>query len=215
MGEEKRIKTAVLISGGGTNLQALIDAQKSGVIRHAEICAVISNKADAYGLVRAENAGIPHFVAEKEKAKDTDTADDRERKQHEFEERIEEIIESTGAKIIVLAGFLAILSESFTSKYPERIINIHPSLIPSFCGKGYYGLKVHEAALSYGVKVTGATVHFVNEVPDGGRIILQKAVYVKDGDTPEILQKRVMEEAEWELLPKALELVSEKMTKEI
>lgn len=215
MGEEKRIKTAVLISGGGTNLQALIDAQKSGVIRHAEICAVISNKADAYGLVRAENAGIPHFVAEKEKAEDTDTADDRERKQHEFEERIEEIIESTGAKIIVLAGFLAILSESFTSKYPERIINIHPSLIPSFCGKGYYGLKVHEAALSYGVKVTGATVHFVNEVPDGGRIILQKAVYVKDGDTPEILQKRVMEEAEWELLPKALELVSEKMTKEI
>lgn len=215
MGEEKRIKTAVLISGGGTNLQALIDAQKSGVILHAEICAVISNKADAYGLVRAENAGIPHFVAEKEKAEDTDTADDRERKQHEFEERIEEIIESTGAKIIVLAGFLAILSESFTSKYPERIINIHPSLIPSFCGKGYYGLKVHEAALSYGVKVTGATVHFVNEVPDGGRIILQKAVYVKDGDTPEILQKRVMEEAEWELLPKALELVSEKMTKEI
>ncbi len=215
MGEEKRIKTAVLISGGGTNLQALIDAQKSGVIRHAEICAVISNKADAYGLVRAENAGIPHFVAEKEKAEDTDTADDRERKQHEFEERIEEIIESTGAKIIVLAGFLAILSENFTSKYPERIINIHPSLIPSFCGKGYYGLKVHEAALSYGVKVTGATVHFVNEVPDGGRIILQKAVYVKDGDTPEILQKRVMEEAEWELLPKALELVSEKMTKEI
>lgn len=215
MGEEKRIKTAVLISGGGTNLQALIDAQKSGVIRHAEICAVISNKADAYGLVRAENEGIPHFVAEKEKAEDTDTADDRERKQHEFEERIEEIIESTGAKIIVLAGFLAILSENFTSKYPERIINIHPSLIPSFCGKGYYGLKVHEAALSYGVKVTGATVHFVNEVPDGGRIILQKAVYVKDGDTPEILQKRVMEEAEWELLPKALELVSEKMTKEI
>ena len=215
MGEEKRIKTAVLISGGGTNLQALIDAQKSGVIRHAAICAVISNKANAYGLVRAENAGIPHFVAEKEKAEDTDTADDRERKQHEFEERIEEIIESTGAKIIVLAGFLAILSENFTSKYPERIINIHPSLIPSFCGKGYYGLKVHEAALSYGVKVTGATVHFVNEVPDGGRIILQKAVYVKDGDTPEILQKRVMEEAEWELLPKALELVSEKMTKEI
>ncbi len=215
MGEEKRIKTAVLISGGGTNLQALIDAQKSGVIRHAEICAVISNKADAYGLVRAENAGIPHFVAEKEKAEDTDTADDRERKQHEFEERIEEIIESTGAKIIVLAGFLAILSENFTSKYPERIINIHPSLIPSFCGKGYYGLKVHEAALSYGVKVTGATVHFVNEVPDGGRIILQKAVYIKDGDTPEILQKRVMEEAEWELLPRALELVSEKMTKEI
>ena len=215
MGEEKRIKTAVLISGGGTNLQALIDAQKSGVIRHAEICAVISNKANAYGLVRAENAGIPHFVAEKEKAEDTDTADDRERKQHEFEEKIEEIIESTGAKIIVLAGFLAILSENFTSKYPERIINIHPSLIPSFCGKGYYGLKVHEAALSYGVKVTGATVHFVNEVPDGGRIILQKAVYIKDGDTPEILQKRVMEEAEWELLPRALELVSEKMTKEI
>ena len=215
MGEEKRIKTAVLISGGGTNLQALIDAQKSGVIRHAEICAVISNKADAYGLVRAENAGIPHFVVEKEKIRNTDTADERDKKQREFEERIEEIIESTGAKIIVLAGFLAILSENFTSKYPERIINIHPSLIPSFCGKGYYGLKVHEAALSYGVKVTGATVHFVNEVPDGGRIILQKAVYVKDGDTPEILQKRVMEEAEWELLPKALELVSEKISKEI
>ena len=211
MGEEIRIKAAVLISGGGTNLQALIDAQKSGVIRHAEICAVISNKSDAYGLVRAEKAGIPHFVVEKEKIRNTDTADERDKKQREFEEGITKIIESTRAEIIVLAGFLAILSESFTSKYPERIINIHPSLIPSFCGKGYYGLKVHEAALSYGVKVTGATVHFVNEVPDGGRIILQKAVYIKDGDTPEILQKRVMEEAEWELLPRALELVSEGM----
>ena len=134
-------------------------------------------------------------------------------KQADFERKIVEILKSSGAELIVLAGFLAILSEDFTRLYPERIINIHPSLIPSFCGKGYYGLKVHEAALSYGVKVTGATVHFVNEIPDGGKIILQKAVYIKEGDTPEILQKRVMEEAEWELLPKALELVSEKMLK--
>ena len=214
---ERKIKTAVLISGGGTNLQALIDAQKSGIIKNAEICAVISNRADAYGLERAEKAGIPHYVVEKEKTvKDPSgkpDAKDSRIKQADFERKIVEILKSSGAELIVLAGFLAILSEDFTRLYPERIINIHPSLIPSFCGKGYYGLKVHEAALSYGVKVTGATVHFVNEIPDGGKIILQKAVYIKEGDTPEILQKRVMEEAEWELLPKALELVSEKMLK--
>lgn len=214
---ERKIKTAVLISGGGTNLQALIDAQKSGIIKNAEICAVISNRADAYGLERAEKAGIPHYVVEKEKAiKDPSGKPDEKDsriKQADFERKIVEILKSSGAELIVLAGFLAILSEDFTRLYPERIINIHPSLIPSFCGKGYYGLKVHEAALSYGVKVTGATVHFVNEIPDGGKIILQKAVYIKEGDTPEILQKRVMEEAEWELLPKALELVSEKMLK--
>ena len=214
---ERKIKTAVLISGGGTNLQALIDAQKSGIIKHAEICAVISNRADAYGLERAEKAGIPHYVVEKEKTvKDPSgkpDENDSRIKQADFERKIVEILKFSGAELIVLAGFLAILSEDFTRLYPERIINIHPSLIPSFCGKGYYGLKVHEAALSYGVKVTGATVHFVNEIPDGGKIILQKAVYIKEGDTPEILQKRVMEEAEWELLPKALELVSEKMLK--
>ena len=214
---ERKIKTAVLISGGGTNLQALIDAQKSGIIKNAEICAVISNRADAYGLERAEKAGIPHYVVEKEKTvKDPSgkpDENDSRIKQADFERKIVEILKFSGAELIVLAGFLAILSEDFTRLYPERIINIHPSLIPSFCGKGYYGLKVHEAALDYGVKVTGATVHFVNEIPDGGRIILQKAVYVKEGDTPEILQRRVMEEAEWVILPKALEMVSADMAK--
>lgn len=208
--KERKIKTAVLISGGGTNLQALIDACSGGVIRHAELCAVISNKEDAYGLVRAKNAGIPAYTVMKKNAAGL-SDEERRAAQREFEEGIIKIIEDTGAELIVLAGFLAILSADFTRRFPDRIINIHPSLIPSFCGKGYYGLKVHEAALSYGVKVTGATVHFVNEIPDGGKIILQRAVYIKEGDTPETLQKRVMEEAEWKILPEALELVSEKL----
>ena len=210
MGE--KIKTAVLISGSGTNLQALIDAEAAGALPHAKLCAVISNKREAYGLTRAEQAGIPHYVVEKEKASllpdGSRDPEDAARKQAAFEAGLLAILQETGAELIVLAGFLAILSEDFVKRYPERIINIHPSLIPSFCGQGFYGLRVHEAALSYGVKVTGATVHFVNEVPDGGRIILQKAVEIREGDTPEILQRRVMEEAEWKLLPRALELVA-------
>ena len=210
-----KIKIAVLISGGGTNLQALLDAQKSGILKNGEITAVISNKADAYGLKRAEAAGVPSCTVVKEKAlrraDGTIDQEDSAEKQRGFEKRLLSVLEDCGAELIVLAGFLAILSADFTRRYPERILNIHPSLIPSFCGQGYYGLKVHEAALSYGVKVTGATVHFVNEVPDGGRILFQKAVEVKEGDTPELLQRRVMEEAEWKLLPMAAEYVSEKL----
>ena len=198
----KRI--GVLISGGGTNLQALIDKQGT-VIKSGKIVCVCSNSASAYGLERAKKAGIPTRVIRK----NADCSGDAE----EFSRRICEYMKEMQVDIIVLAGFMAIFSGELLREYSNRIINIHPSLIPSFCGKGMYGLKVHEAALSYGVKVTGATVHFVNEIPDGGKIILQKAVYIKEGDTPEILQKRVMEEAEWELLPKALELVSEKMLK--
>ena len=190
-------KIAVLVSGGGTNLRALIDAQSKGVIKSGEISLVISNVKDAYALTRAENAGIKTETVLK---KDCGG-------QENFENRIKELLKENDIDIIVLAGFMSILSESFTSCYPERIINVHPSLIPSFCGKGFYGLHVHEAALFYGVKVTGATVHFVNEIPDGGKIIMQKAVEIKDGDTPEILQKRVMEEAEWKILPLSLEKV--------
>lgn len=197
----RKIKVAVLVSGGGTNLQALIDAQNSGIITDAEISLVISNKADAYALTRAKNAGIHTETVLKSEC--ADSAD--------FESKIMSLLEQNGIQLIVLAGFMCILSEKFTSAYPKRILNVHPSLIPSFCGAGFYGLHVHEAALSYGVKVTGATVHFVNEVPDGGEIILQKAVEVKDGDTPEILQKRVMTEAEWVILPKAVQLVSHAM----
>ena len=208
----EKVKIAVLISGGGTNLQALLDAQKSGILENGEIAAVISNKADAYGLVRAEQAGVPHYTVVKEKARRLpdgrmDPADAAE-KQRQFEAELLRILDEIGAELIVLAGFLAILSADFTKRFPERILNVHPSLIPSFCGQGFYGLKVHEAALAYGVKVTGATVHFVNEVPDGGRILRQKAVEVHDGDTPELLQRRVMEEAEWKLLPQAAEQVS-------
>lgn len=211
----EKTKIAVLISGGGTNLQALIDAQSEGRIPDGEIILVLSNQADAYGLTRAEKAGIPAFSVTKEKALrgadgKTDPAD-MEAKQADFERRLTAKLGEAGAELIVLAGFLAILSEDFVKRYPERIINIHPSLIPSFCGKGYYGLKVHEAALSYGVKVTGATVHYVNEVPDGGRIILQKAVAVEEGDTPEILQKRVMQEAEWQILPQAAQLTAKRI----
>lgn len=191
------INIAVLVSGGGTNLQALIDAEKNGIIRSGRIALVISNKSDAYALERAANNGIETAVVSK---KEYTT-------QESFEDRITELLTEKGIDIIVLAGFMCILSERFTSRYPERIINVHPSLIPSFCGKGFYGLKVHEAALAYGVKVTGATVHFVNEIPDGGRIILQKAVDILPGDTPEVLQRRVMEQAEWKILPEACENV--------
>ena len=191
----KRI--AVLVSGGGTNLQALIDAEKSEIIKSGEITLVISNNPGAYALERAKNADIKTAVVNK---KECNT-------QAEFESKLIDALEENKTDLIVLAGFMCILSENFTSKYANRIINVHPSLIPSFCGKGFYGLRVHEAALGYGVKVTGATVHFVNEIPDGGKIILQKAVYIEDGDTPEILQKRVMEEAEWKILPEAVEKV--------
>lgn len=205
--QNKKIKIAVLISGGGTNLQALIDAEKSGIIRSGEISLVISSKEDAYGLKRAENAGIKsiYLPSSKEKL----TKDFKGFKG--FEDKLSDLIKENNIELIVLAGFMKILSEEFVKKYPNRIINVHPSLIPSFCGKGAYGLKVHEMALNYGVKVTGATVHFVNEIPDGGEILLQKAVYVEDDDTPEILQKRVMQEAEWILLPKAVEMVSKKI----
>lgn len=199
-----KTKIAVLVSGGGTNLQALIDAEKRGIIKSGEISLVLSNKADAYALTRAENAGIATAVVEKK------TCADRA----EFETRIIECLENNGIELVILAGFMCILSENFISHFEKRIINVHPSLIPSFCGEGFYGLRVHEAALDYGVKVTGATVHFVNEIPDGGEIIMQKAVEILDGDTPEILQKRVMEQAEWIMLPKAAELVSKKIAEE-
>lgn len=197
-----KAQIAVLVSGGGTNLQALIDAQQAGIITSGEISLVISNNAGAYALTRAENAGIKTAVVSK-----------KELGAEKFEEALVAELEKNGIELIILAGFMCILSESFTSKYPKRIINVHPSLIPSFCGEGFYGLRVHEAALSYGVKVTGATVHFVNEIPDGGEIILQKAVEIQDGDTPEILQKRVMEQAEWNLLPRAAEMVSAEIIK--
>ncbi len=198
-----KTRIAVLVSGGGTNLQALIDAEKAGIIKSGKIELVISNNADAYALTRAEKAGIDTAVVSKKELGS----------QQAFEETLVEVLLSKGIELIILAGFMCILSESFTSKYPKRIINVHPSLIPSFCGKGFYGLHVHEAALEYGVKVTGATVHFVNEVPDGGEIILQKAVEIREGDTPVILQKRVMEEAEWKILPEAAELVSAEILK--
>lgn len=190
-------RIAVLVSGGGTNLQALIDARSNGIIRSGEICLVISNNASAYALERAARAGIPGEVVLKKELGS----------QGAFEERIKELLTQYRIDVIVLAGFMSILSESFTACYPKRILNVHPSLIPSFCGEGFYGLRVHEAALSYGVKVTGATVHYVNEIPDGGEIILQKAVEIQPGDTPEILQKRVMEQAEWKILPEAVEQV--------
>ena len=192
-----KTKIAVLVSGGGTNLQALLDAQAAGKMPHGEIALVISNKEGAYALTRAENFGVEGLVI----------------KGPDFEAKLQAALEERNIQMIVLAGFLKILSANFTSKWPERILNIHPSLIPSFCGEGYYGLRVHEEALKYGVKVTGATVHFVNEVPDGGRIIAQKAVEILPGDTPEILQKRVMEQAEWILLPQAAELVAEELSK--
>lgn len=195
-----KAKIAVLVSGGGTNLQAMIDAQKKGIIKTGEISLVISGNPDAFALTRAKNAGIDTFVIP---SKSTD-----------FEDKLIEKLEKEQIDLIVLAGFMKILSEKFTSRFANRIINVHPALIPSFCGKGYYGLKVHEEALKYGVKVTGATVHFVNEIPDGGKIIAQKAVKILKNDTPEALQKRVMQQAEWIILPKACELVSKQIIKE-
>lgn len=198
---ESPVKIAVLVSGGGTNLQALIDAETAGSLHSGKLSLVISSKEGVYALERAKCAGIPSYVVSKTGCGS----------QEAFEKKIKELLREYEIELIVLAGFMSILSSDFTAAYPQRILNVHPSLIPSFCGKGYYGLHVHEAALAYGVKVTGATVHFVNEVPDGGKIILQKAVVVKEGDTPETLQRRVMEEAEWKLLPEAAELVSAKI----
>ena len=195
-----KVNIAVLVSGGGTNLQALINAQKSGIITSGEIKLVVSSNKNAYALKRAENAGIKTAVCER-----------KDFSQKSFEDNILNALEKEKIEVIVLAGFMSILSADFVKRYPERIINVHPSLIPSFCGEGFYGLRVHKAALDYGVKVTGATVHFVNEIPDGGRIIMQKAVDIEENDTPEILQKRVMENAEWIILPAA----AEKVCKEI
>ena len=200
----KQVNIAVFVSGGGTNLQALIDSEKNGVLKSGKIKLVVSSQPGAYALERAAKAGIPAVVVNK-KAAGTSEA---------FEAQLERNLREYDIDLIILAGFLSILSGDFTAKYQDRILNVHPSLIPSFCGKGMYGLKVHEAALEKGVKVTGATVHFVNRVPDGGKILLQKAVEVQDGDTPEILQRRVMEQAEWVLLPKAAELVSRTIQEE-
>ena len=199
-----KTRIAVLVSGGGTNLQALIDAEKSGVLKSGEIVLVLSNKPGAYALKRAADAGIRTETVEKKDFPDRAA----------FEAEIISRLEQSGAELIILAGFMCILSADFTARYPKRIINVHPSLIPSFCGEGFYGLRVHEAALERGVRVTGATVHYVNEITDGGEIILQKAVEVKEGDPPEILQRRVMEEAEWLLLPRAAELVSQRIIRE-
>ena len=189
------LNIAVMVSGGGTNLQALIDAQNNGIIRDGKITLVVSSSPTAYALTRAEENGIEGLVCNDE-------------------EELVRIMEEHQISLIVLAGYMTILSETFVKRYPERIINVHPALIPSFCGKGYYGLRVHEAALNYGVKITGATVHYVNEIPDGGKIILQKAVEIHDDDTPKTLQKRVMEEAEWVILPQAAQLVCEKLLSE-
>jgi phosphoribosylglycinamide formyltransferase 1 len=195
------VKVAVLVSGGGTNLQALLDASKYGGVPNAEIALVVASKAGVYALERAEKAGVESAVLSR---KDYASQD-------EYDFAMVQLLKSHGIEVVVLAGFLSILGKAVIDAYPERILNIHPSLIPSFCGKGYYGLKVHEAALEKGVKVTGATVHFVNEIPDGGKIIAQKAVEVKDDDTPETLQKRVMEQAEWVILPEALRKVTDNM----
>ncbi len=193
-----KARIAVLVSGGGTNLQALIDAEAKGIIKSGKIALVISNNPNAYAITRAERAGITAVIATKKEYGS----------QEAFEEKIFNVLEEYKIDLIVLAGFMSILSAEFTSKYPKRIINVHPSLIPSFCGKGFYGLHVHEEALKYGVKVTGATVHFVNEIPDGGEIILQKSVSIKRNETPESLQQKVMRQAEWVILPKAVELVA-------
>ena len=193
-------RIAVLVSGGGTNLQALIDAEQAGHMPHVEFVSVISSRPDAYALTRAKNAGIPGYVAAR-----------KGRTQEDFERDILRYLEQDGAQLIILAGFMSILSADFVERYPRRILNVHPALLPAFGGKGYYGLRVHEAALARGVKVTGATVHYVNEIADGGEILLQKAVDVLPGDTPEILQRRVMEQAEWLLLPRAAELAAQEI----
>jgi len=197
-----KVKIAVLVSGGGTNLQAIIDYEKAGKLQEGELVKVISSKNGAYALTRAENAGIEGVVVQRKGAT-----------QKDFEAGIIKELEKCNAEVIVLAGFMCILSKDFTDRYKNRIINVHPALIPSFCGEGFYGLKVHEKALEYGVKVTGATVHFVNEIADGGKIIMQKAVNVLENDTPEILQKRVMEEAEWKILPESLKKVCQMIQK--
>ena len=201
---ENPVKIAVLVSGGGTNLQALIDAQESGIIKSGKIELVIANNSGAYALERAAKAGIKTATVLKKELGYAEA----------FEQKIKDLLTENGIEIIVLAGFMAILSENFTKDYPKRIINVHPALIPSFCGKGFYGLHVHEAALAYGVKVTGATVHFVNEIPDGGEIIMQKAVAIRENDTPETLQKRVMRQAEWKILPLSVEKVCAKIISE-
>ena len=199
--ENKKIRIAVFVSGGGTNLQALINAAEKGIIKSGEIKLVVSNNKNAYALTRAKKACIESVFVSRKKFGDT------------FEDELIRILEEKKIDLIVLAGFMSILTEKFTSHYDHRIINIHPSLIPSFCGEGFYGLKVHEAALKKGVKVTGATVHYVNEIPDGGEIIMQKAVYIREDDTAETLQKRVMRLAEWKILPMSCEMVSNKLLK--
>ena len=195
----EKVKIAVFVSGGGTNLQAILDASDRGDLPHGEIALVLSSKPGVYALERAKNHGVPAVVVHRKELGDR------------FEAEIERQLAAYGIEMIVLAGFMSILSADFTDKWDRRIINVHPALIPSFCGKGYWGLHVHEAALAYGVKVTGATVHYVNAIPDGGQILLQKAVDVHEGDTPEVLQRRVMEEAEWILLPRACEMVAERI----
>ena len=201
---ENKAKIAVLVSGGGTNLQAIIDAAQSGALHSGEVALVVSNNPGAFALERARRANIPAVTLTRRECGGAQG----------FESRLSEVLEEYGIDLIILAGFMTILSPAFTARYDHRILNVHPSLIPSFCGEGFYGLRVHEAALAKGVKVTGATVHFVNEIPDGGEILLQKAVSVEPGDTPETLQRRVMEQAEWQLLPAAAELVSAQILSE-
>lgn len=196
-----RARIAVLVSGGGTNLEALLNAQDAGNIPHGEIVVVLASNPGAYALERAKNHGVPSFAVPRKGCT-----------QEEFEAGLTEKLTAYRTDMIILAGFLSILSEDFVKRWPDRILNVHPSLIPAFCGKGYYGLKVHEEALRRGVKVTGATVHYVNEIPDGGEILLQRAVEVLPGDTPEVLQRRVMEQAEWVLLPQAAELLSQELS---
>ncbi len=200
----KKARIAVLVSGGGTNLQALIDAERAGAIPSGEIVLVLSSKPGVFALERAAAAGIPAAVVDRRALDSVE----------KFEDGILSALSEAGADLVILAGFLSILGPRVIAAYPDRIINVHPSLIPSFCGAGFYGLRVHEAALAYGVRVTGATVHLVNEIPDGGRILLQRAVEIRDGDTPEILQRRVMEEAEWKLLPAAAELMAKAIINE-
>jgi len=200
----KKARIAVLVSGGGTNLQALLDAEKAGALPHGEIVLVVSSNPGAYALERAKNAGVEALTLSKKELGGPEA----------FEAALNNTLTERDVDLIILAGFMTILSPAFTARWPRRILNVHPALIPSFCGQGMYGLRVHRAALDYGVKVTGATVHFVNEIPDGGEILLQKAVEVLPGDTPETLQRRVMEQAEWQLLPRAAELVSEEIVKE-
>lgn len=202
--EPQKARIAVLVSGGGTNLQALIDAAGSGILKSGEIVLVVSNRKDAYALERARNAGIDTTLITKKQCGSAET----------FERKLIETLQYNKIELVILAGFMSILGSGFIEAYRGRIINVHPALIPSFCGKGYYGLRVHEAVLQYGVKLTGATVHFVNEIPDGGEIILQKAVPVRKGDTPEVLQERVMSQAEWKILPRAAEIVSKTIIRE-